>query len=114
MHLRITSALVVLVAALLVTAAPAFAANEIAYQCDTDVCLLDPANPAAVTNLTDNGATSFDEKPIWSPDGNKVAFVSNFTKAGQGERNVFVMEPGQLARRSTSPPRSPTTAPGTR
>ena len=78
---------------MLFAATPAFAANEIAYQCDTDICLLDPANPSAVTNLTYNGASSYDEKPIWSPDGNKVAFVSDFTKAGHGERNVFVMEP---------------------
>jgi Tol biopolymer transport system component len=92
--LRTVSALAVFAVVLLSTATPAFAANEIAYQCDTDVCLLDPANPGAVTNLTDNGSTSYDEKPIWSPDGKKVAFVSDFTKSGHGEKNVFVMEPG--------------------
>lgn len=92
----------------LVPASAALAINEIAYECDLDVCLLDPANPSAVTNLTYNGATSYDEKPIWSSDGKKVAFVSNFTDKGQGERNVFVMEPGttydpqNLATRITS------------
>jgi Tol biopolymer transport system component len=70
------------------------AVNEIAYECDVDICLLDPANPSAVTNLTFNGATSYDEKPIWSPDGKKVAFVSDFSAGGHGEKNVFVMEPG--------------------
>jgi TolB protein len=75
----------------LALAPAAQAENEIVYQCDLDVCLLDPANPGAVTNLTFNGATSFDEKPIWSPDGTKVAFVSDFTNAGRGEKNVFVM-----------------------
>jgi Tol biopolymer transport system component len=69
----------------------ALAQNEIAYRCDLDICLMDPASPGAVTNLTDNGATSYDEKPIWSPDGSKVAFVSDFTKTGHGEKNVFVM-----------------------
>ncbi len=69
----------------------ALAQNEIAYRCDLDICLMDPASPGAVTNLTDNGATSYDEKPIWSPDGSKVAFVSDFTKAGHGGKNVFVM-----------------------
>jgi Tol biopolymer transport system component len=39
----------------------------------------------------DNGETSYDEKPIWSPDGTKVGFVSDFTKNGHGEKNVFVM-----------------------
>jgi Tol biopolymer transport system component len=85
-------ALTLLVCALMLAAAPAaLAQNEIAYRCDLDICLIDPANPGAVTNLTDNGATSFDEKPIWSPDGSKVAFVSDFTKTGHGEKNVFVM-----------------------
>ena len=92
--MRTVSAPAVLVVALLFAATPAFAANEIAYQCDLDICLLDPANPSVVTNLSDNGATSFDEKPIWSPDGKKVAFVSDFTQSGRGEKNVFVMEPG--------------------
>lgn len=64
MSLRTVSSLAVLAAVLLFAAAPAFAANEIAYQCDTDICLLDPANPGAVTNLSDNGSTSYDEKPI--------------------------------------------------
>jgi Tol biopolymer transport system component len=76
---------------LAVTAPSAIAANEIAYQCDLDICLMDPANPSAVQNLTDNGETSFDEKPIWSPDGTTVAFVSDFTTKGRGEKNVFVM-----------------------
>jgi Tol biopolymer transport system component len=91
MRLRRTSVLLSLVLGVLMLAPAARAANEIAYQCDLDVCLLDPANPGAVTNLTFNGATSYDEKPIWSPDGAKVAFVSDFTSTGHGERNVFVM-----------------------
>jgi Tol biopolymer transport system component len=85
-------ALVFVAAALSLAAAPAaFAQNEIAYRCDLDICLMDPANPSAVTNLTDNGETSYDEKPIWSPDGTKVAFVSDFTTSGHGEKQVFVM-----------------------
>jgi Tol biopolymer transport system component len=85
-------AFLLLVLAGLMLAPAAQAVNEIAYECDLDICLLDPANPGAVTNLTFNGATSYDEKPIWSPDGSKVAFVSDFTNAGHGEKNVFVMQ----------------------
>jgi Tol biopolymer transport system component len=65
----------------------ALAANEIAYDCSKlDICLLDPANPAAVTNLTDNGETSIDEKPIWSPDGKKVR--SSRTSGWAGARET--------------------------
>jgi len=90
--MRFRSAFVLLtVLAALALAPAAQAANEIVYECDLDVCLLDPANPGAVTNLTFNGGASYDEKPIWSPDGTKVAFVSDFTNTGHGEKNVFVM-----------------------
>jgi len=90
-----TLALILLTAALALALAPAaFAQNEIAYTCDVDVCLMDPAHPGAVTNLTDNGETSYDGKAIWSPDGTKVAFVSDFTDKGHGEWNVFVMQAG--------------------
>jgi Tol biopolymer transport system component len=83
----------VLVSCWLVAVPAAEAANEIAYDCKpVDICLLDPANPSVVTNLTDNGETSIDEKPIWSPDGKKVAFLSNFGVGGT-TRNLFVMEP---------------------
>jgi Tol biopolymer transport system component len=91
-----TLALMLLCAAFTLASAPAaFAQNEIAYTCDVDVCLMDPANPGAVTNLTDNGNVSYDGKAIWSPDGTKVAFVSDFTSSpvpGHGEWNVFVMQ----------------------
>ncbi|HET7119761.1 MAG TPA: hypothetical protein VFI17_00760 [Solirubrobacterales bacterium] len=89
---RSSLVVVLAVVGLLLSASAALAENEIAYECDLDVCLLDPANPGSVTNLTFNGGASYDEKPIWSPDGTKVAFVSDFTNAGHGERNVFVMQ----------------------
>jgi Tol biopolymer transport system component len=90
---RSSLVLMLLAAAMALASAPAaFAQNEIAYGCDLDICLMDPANPSAVQNLTDNGGTSIDKTPIWSPDGAKVAFVSNFTSTGAGEWNVFVMD----------------------
>jgi Tol biopolymer transport system component len=86
------------VALALVATAAAFAApaalakpNEIAYRCDeVDICLIDPDNPGAITNLTDNGSKSYDEEPVWSPSGDRVAFVSH--EVGK-DQNIFVMRP---------------------
>jgi Tol biopolymer transport system component len=71
--------------------APSAAAKpaEIAYRCDVDICLIDPDNPAAIVNLTNNGSKTFDEEPVWSPTGDRVAFVSQ----EKGFTNIFVMNP---------------------
>jgi WD40-like Beta Propeller Repeat len=69
------------------------APKEIAFGCDLDICLLDPANPSNVFNLTDNGATSYDEDPVWSPDGKRLAFVARFATTFPQVVNIYTMEP---------------------
>lgn len=69
------------------------APREIAYRCGGDICLLDPDNPSAVTNLTNNGNTSLEETPVWSGDGTKLAFISRLN----GTRNVYLMNPNATA-----------------
>ena len=85
----------VAVAALALGASAAFAGpKEIAYVCHgEDICLLDPDNPSTVTNLTDDGTTSYEEDPVWSPDGKKVAFVAKFISKFPQEENIYTMEP---------------------
>ena len=82
--------------ALAVGAGPALGApKEVAYRCDLDICLLDPDNPADVYNLTSNGATSYDEEPVWSPDGTKLAFVATRNDVFPPSPNIYVMDPSR-------------------
>jgi len=93
---RFRLVLTVLVAAIAfsVGAGSASAApKEVAFACGLDICLLDPANPSDVFNLTDNDATSYDEDPVWSPDGKRVAFVARFTSQFPPQTNIYTMEP---------------------
>jgi Tol biopolymer transport system component len=87
----IASLAVALAVAALVAPAALAKPNEIAYTCDLDVCLVDPDNPAAIVNLTANGDKTYDEEPIWSPTGDRVAFVSS--EPGKNNQNLFVMQP---------------------
>ena len=97
MHQSIRRAIAIVLSclAMVALAAPAALAapKEVAYRCDLDICLLDPDNPGDVTNLTFNGATSYDQEPVWSPDGKKLAFVATFNNKFPPTPNVYVMEP---------------------
>jgi Tol biopolymer transport system component len=92
---RHSLAFLAVLAVMAVFAATAAAApKEVAYQCNgVDICLLDPDNPSDVVNLTNDGTTSYDEHPVWSPDGKRLAFVAKFTSTFPPQTNIYTMEP---------------------
>lgn len=93
LKLLVGTAAVSLLAVSLLAPAALAAPKEVAYRCGLDICLLDPDNPAAAVNLTFNGATSYDEEPVWSPDGTKLAFVATRNDVPPATPNIFVMDP---------------------
>ena len=72
--------------------APMANAEQIAYNCGNDICLINPDNPEEHTNLTES-STANDESPSWSPDGNLIAMVANYL----GSFDVFTLDPTKTA-----------------
>lgn len=94
---RLSASVAVLLVFAAVAAPSALAKpEEVAYQCDGDICLADPDTFNSVVNLTDNGYVSLDKDPVWSPNGKKVAFVGTNPKdEADRTQNIYVMEPGK-------------------
>lgn len=59
-------------AVLLLLPAASSAADQIAYECDNDLCLVDP-DAGSPTNLTQTAGAQ-EQQPTWSPDGTRLAF----------------------------------------
>jgi Tol biopolymer transport system component len=69
----------VLIALLL---APVAHAEQIAYNCGYDICVIDPDNPAEHSNLTETSdAIGAEQSPSWSPDGHWIAYTGRYTGA---------------------------------
>jgi dipeptidyl aminopeptidase/acylaminoacyl peptidase len=66
---------VALLVLLVLVAASAARADEIAYSCGYDICTIDPDNTATHVDLTETENTEFE--PAWSPDGGRLAFNGN-------------------------------------
>jgi Tol biopolymer transport system component len=81
-------------AVLLMVMIPACAANadQLAYSCGQDICLINPDNPDQNSNLTQS-ETASDRAPSWSPDGNLIAFVGSYL----GSSDIFTIDPAKTA-----------------
>lgn len=81
------AALVILGGSLPGLGAAAAASDRIAFQCGSDLCLMDPDSPASIVNLTQTPmATEY--APSWSPDGNTIAFQADYN----GGLDVFTTD----------------------
>jgi Tol biopolymer transport system component len=67
-------------------------ADELAYSCERDICLVNPDNPAEHSNLTETGLAD-EGAPSWSPDGNLIAVVADYF----GSYDVLTIDPTKTA-----------------
>jgi Tol biopolymer transport system component len=79
--------------ALLYFAAGFASADELAYQCENnvsaDVCIIDPDNTAAHTDLTE---TEYNEsQPTWAPDAERISFIGTYPE----KSGLYVTKPSE-------------------
>lgn len=71
-------------------------ADQIAYSCESDLCLINPDNTAEHRYLTEtDGATSTERSPAWSPDGSLIAYNGLYTAFGSWD--VWTLDPSKTA-----------------
>jgi hypothetical protein len=79
---------------MLLSMAPAAGADQIAYSCGYDICVIDPDNPESNANLTKtSGEDSSEYAPAFSPDGRWIAYHADYN----GLSEVWVIDAGKTA-----------------
>ncbi|HZO06670.1 MAG TPA: hypothetical protein VFB52_09795 [Solirubrobacterales bacterium] len=95
------------IAAIAILASLAYAgpagAEQIAYSCGEDICLINPDNPSEATNLTETHASAGHEQfPVFSPDGKLIAFRGLFVSGGFETWNIYTLDPAEPAPREAT------------
>ncbi len=87
----------VLAAGALFVATAGADADQIAYSCEYDICLIDPDNPGAHSNITETDPADGEERsPSWSPDGHWIAYIADYP----GLYDAFVVDSTKSAAES--------------
>src|SRR5262245_56885386 len=74
--------------------APLASAEQIAYNCGYDICVIDPDNPENHANLTKtSGEDSSEYAPSFSPDGRWIAYHAFYNELAE----VWVIDASKTA-----------------
>lgn len=93
---RKSLSLVVGLFALVAFAAPVASADQIAYSCELDLCIINPDNVAEHRYLTEtDDAEGQERSPSWSPDGSLIAYNGFYDAFGSYD--VWTLDPTQSA-----------------
>lgn len=90
--------------ALVLPPASASATDQIAYDCDFDICTVDPGS-GTVMNLTQTPTLS-ERSPSWSPDDTRIAYIGNCSSGVTDLCTVSVANPTSSVNVSQTPDRN--------
>jgi Tol biopolymer transport system component len=90
------TAVLLVLATLLLATASAGASDLIAYTCEQDICLINPDNPSEHSNITEtDGAIASERAPSWSPDAGLIAYDGLYTSFGSYD--LWTLDPTKSA-----------------
>jgi Tol biopolymer transport system component len=84
--------LVAFVLGLLATATAS--AEQLAYGCEEDICLVDPDNPSDQSRLTETATN--ERNPMWSPNGGLIAYNGYYPRPGNETWDVYTLNPAEI------------------
>lgn len=92
-RLRTSLLFVVLAAVAALSPAAVAGAEQLAYQCESDICLIDPDNPTDNKDIT-NTATGWEWYPEWSPLGNLIGYMGLYPPADESWE-IYTLDPAE-------------------
>jgi Tol biopolymer transport system component len=91
---RLSLLLVLAVFLLALSASASASAEEIAYNCEEDLCLVDPANPTEYSRLTETATN--ERNPVWAPNGGLIAYNGFYPRVGNETWDVYTINPAEI------------------
>lgn len=92
-RLRVSLLLVVLTALLALSPAAVAGAEQLAYQCGSDICLIDPDSSTGEGEDITNTASGSEWFPKWSPLGNAIAYMGLYP--GDNTWELYSIDPAE-------------------
>jgi WD40-like Beta Propeller Repeat len=103
-RLRLSLLFVVLAALAALSPAAVAGAEQLAYECESDICLIDPDNPTDPKDIT-NTASGSEWYPQWSPLGNLIGYMGLYP--GDNTWEIYTLDPTESDPQATNVSQTP-------
>jgi dipeptidyl aminopeptidase/acylaminoacyl peptidase len=105
-RLRLSLLFVVLVALAALSPAAVAGAEQLAYQCESDICLIDPDNPGGGGKDITNTPSAYEWYPQWSPLGNLIGYMGLYPPTDESWE-IYTLDPAESDPQATNVSQTP-------